>query len=140
MRDGNKQPSFENVSLLLRIPYRSKLKYDPTYPPFFPSNPPYVPHNNGSSRHVFSLNDRLTRVNVAHVCMGMGPFSGAWESYQGPHPLNRILFPPLPLSTAKSFSVRGQPTILRLTLHLSANLYSNQWCWVCSILWNISCE
>lgn len=110
MCSGNKQPSFENVSIFLRISYRCKLKYDHIYPPSSPLQlSSYTLQQPTLITSISFLNDPLTLANVAHMCMGMGPSNGAWESYQWSHLPDRMTFPPLPLLTAKSFSVWGNP-------------------------------
>lgn len=32
-------------------------------------------------------------VRAAHMCMDVGPYLGAWETYQWPHPEKRTILP-----------------------------------------------
>lgn len=49
----------------------------------------------------------LSPVSAPLVCIGVGPFTGALESYQWSHPSKRMVFPPS-LSTDHSSSVRAR--------------------------------
>lgn len=87
-----------NFSLFLRNSYTYKMKYDHIYPHgpcITPSvlSPPtlclsfYDPLNPASAAHMYI---RVGLSSAARMCMGVGPATKAWDSYQWPHPQESI--------------------------------------------------
>lgn len=93
------------------------MKYDHVYPnfqisPISPMLPCQLPNFSFSSSSLFSslslfFDNSLCTVHAAYMCMGVGPSTATWETYQRPPHQQRMVFPPPAVINCQSAPEEG---------------------------------